>query len=677
MLKQKHDLKWIWLLAGILALVSTPLLAADGDPLQQVRADFEAQRISVDDWALLTVQIIKNPQALPSAYSLEALSAGEINPHAASPAIKQVIQYWDSLQPATQSQIALALARVSTEFEYVSPSGFFRLHYDTDPDSANPVPEADDDFSGFPDFVEKVAAYLDTTLAVHIDLGYQLPPSDGSQGGDDKYDIYFETSTLFYGYCQPEGHGPQPWNDYTSYVVFNTDYSGFAPNQDPEGSSWGAVKATAAHEFHHAVQYGYDFSEADWFQELDAVFFEEMAFDATNDCYNYLDKFFDYPEKSLMETGPHAYGCFIYGLYLAQHFDTSLMRGVWEGSLYGPTVFEALSDTLLERFGWSHDSVLAEFVTWNYCTDIRDDGQHYEEAAGYPLVHVGRSHAIFPVQTTNSPANPAGYGAAYVEFIPGENLKTLEVTFNGSDSRSWAAYLVKSSAENVHEFQKLELEASSQATTVQILNFESYDRVTLIGVNVDEFSSSAAFSYSARLIAPYAVELELVTADSAVYSGGERTFECRITNPSALNDVYNFVYWDNQGWVPLDSTIVPVLAFQDTVVAVLVRPPQGTAVDSTSVLSFRADSYGNSSVTASVTGTAKVMLYRGDMNFTGGIDIADLVYMVNYFFNGGPEPLPTVEAADHTCDSAIDIADMVHLVQYMFSQGEPCPCNPY
>ena len=675
--QQRYDIILTYLLTGVLVLMSASAWAGESNPLDLIRSDYEANQISIDDWAFLTVQSIKNPHTLPLPYSQQTIGKGETNPHAASGAIRNVIENWDSYKPSTQEQLAQTLARGSTEFEYVSLSGFFRLHYDTTSDSANPVIAIDDDLSGVPDFVEKIAAYLDTTLSVHSTMGYQLPPSDGVQGGDDKYDIYFESSTMFYGYCQPESHGPQPWNDYTSYVVFNTDYSGFDPNQDPEGSFWGAAKATAAHEFHHAVQYGYDFSEADWFQELDAVFFEEMVFDVTNDCYNFLDNFFDYPEKSLMETGAHSYSCFIYGLYLSQFFDTTLMRGAWEGSLYSTTVFEALSDTLEYRFGWSHDSALAEFVMWNYCTAARDDGQHHEEAADYPLVLIGRSHSFFPVVTINSPANPAGYGAAYIEFFPGGAPRTLRITFNGSDSRSWAAYLVKSTAENVHEFQQIVLDPGSQAATVTILNFESYFRVSLIGINIDEFSSPAPFSYAAELIAPYDVTLELITTDSAVYSGGQRAFECRITNPSVLNDVYNLVFWDERGWVPPDSTIVPVLALQDTIVEIMVEPPPGTPLDSTSALFFRADSYGNPSISASDSGFAKTMLYRGDLNFTGGIDITDLLYMVNYFFGGGPEPVPVVEAANHNCDTTIDIGDMVHLVQYMFQGGDPCPCNPY
>ncbi|MFH1687601.1 MAG: S8 family serine peptidase, partial [bacterium] len=55
------------------------------------------------------------------------------------------------------------------------------------------------------------------------------------------------------------------------------------------------------------------------------------------------------------------------------------------------------------------------------------------------------------------------------------------------------------------------------------------------------------------------------------------------------------------------------------------------------------------------------------------IDITDLVYLVNYMFNGGPEPPCMKEAnVDGDIFENLDIADLVYLVTYMFSGG-PAP----
>jgi len=64
----------------------------------------------------------------------------------------------------------------------------------------------------------------------------------------------------------------------------------------------------------------------------------------------------------------------------------------------------------------------------------------------------------------------------------------------------------------------------------------------------------------------------------------------------------------------------------------------------------------------------------GDFNANNIVDISDLVYFVNYFFGGGPEPIP-LESGDVDCTGEIDIADMTFMVNYMFNSG-PAPNCP-
>ena len=69
---------------------------------------------------------------------------------------------------------------------------------------------------------------------------------------------------------------------------------------------------------------------------------------------------------------------------------------------------------------------------------------------------------------------------------------------------------------------------------------------------------------------------------------------------------------------------------------------------------------------------------RGDVDYNDAelIDIADLVYLVDYMFNAGLEPECFEEAdVDGSGVEPIDIADLVYLVDYMFNSGsEPPGC---
>ena len=73
-----------------------------------------------------------------------------------------------------------------------------------------------------------VAESIDSAYAIlHTHLGYAVPPSDGSAGGDDKYDIYI-LEMPNYGLTQPESPGPESWDDYTSYMAINNNFIGFS-----------------------------------------------------------------------------------------------------------------------------------------------------------------------------------------------------------------------------------------------------------------------------------------------------------------------------------------------------------------------------------------------------------------------------------------------------------------
>ena len=66
------------------------------------------------------------------------------------------------------------------------------------------------------------------------------------------------------------------------------------------------------------------------------------------------------------------------------------------------------------------------------------------------------------------------------------------------------------------------------------------------------------------------------------------------------------------------------------------------------------------------------ILIRGDANWDEKIDIADVVYLINYLFIGGPPPLSLVRG-DVNADEIINITDVVYLINYLFIGGPPPP----
>jgi len=63
----------------------------------------------------------------------------------------------------------------------------------------------------------------------------------------------------------------------------------------------------------------------------------------------------------------------------------------------------------------------------------------------------------------------------------------------------------------------------------------------------------------------------------------------------------------------------------------------------------------------------------GDTNGDGVVNIADVVYIVNYIFRSGPAPIP-LEAVDVNGDGLTNIGDAVYLIGYLFHSGSPPEC---
>ena len=65
---------------------------------------------------------------------------------------------------------------------------------------------------------------------------------------------------------------------------------------------------------------------------------------------------------------------------------------------------------------------------------------------------------------------------------------------------------------------------------------------------------------------------------------------------------------------------------------------------------------------------------RGDPNADFKVNVTDVIYLVNYFFKGGPPPIPGLFSADVNCDSLRNVTDVIYLVNYLFKGGPKPGC---
>ena len=83
---------------------------------------------------------------------------------------------------------------------------------------------------------------------------------------------------------------PTSWQDLDeydvwAYCVLDNDYD---PGEFPANTPIGNLQVTAAHEYFHAVPFGYDVGEDPWFMEATATWAEDELYDAVDDNVGFL-----------------------------------------------------------------------------------------------------------------------------------------------------------------------------------------------------------------------------------------------------------------------------------------------------------------------------------------------------------------------------------------------------
>jgi hypothetical protein len=62
----------------------------------------------------------------------------------------------------------------------------------------------------------------------------------------------------------------------------------------------------------------------------------------------------------------------------------------------------------------------------------------------------------------------------------------------------------------------------------------------------------------------------------------------------------------------------------------------------------------------------------GDVNGDAIVNVGDAIYLINYVFKSGPDPVPAVCAGDVNADSRVNVGDTIYLINFIFKSG-PLP----
>ena len=449
--------------AKILALLL--LFALPIQAKTRIEAAYAAGELDLETALLYQVLSVRAPDQLPTIYRESGGLAVCGTPH-----LVQAMSAAPNLSAEYQERLGkLAQRRPDVQHDLLSPSGRFRVHYDTE--GRNAVSPRDDDANGIPDYIDLTMTVLDSTWVLEIEqLGYNPPPSDKGLGGDE-YDAYvIELNGSYYGFAYPEAAGAiiTP-----SYLEIDNNFT------DPgykQTRGLDALRVTIAHEFHHAIQFGYYATfDGSWWQESTSTWMEEVAYPHIDDYLQYLTYFLGEPQRALNSgvfRSLHTYGTAIFSHFLDQRYGRELNRLIWEEVGQRRSVDLDHFDRVIRQVEPGGLGVaMGEFAVWNYFTGARYQGEYYAEGDKYPTVPT-RDIAVAAEAVVRDTSLINATGSAYLRLEPQLRSGGVDLFFDANQG-AWRRHLLLVGPDSV----SVQLVSESP---IRVNGWDQFDEVVLV-----------------------------------------------------------------------------------------------------------------------------------------------------------------------------------------------------
>lgn len=346
---------------------------------------------------------------------------------------------WDKLEATTQKTLAKQLAApVLSGPESVSLTARFAIHFtETGTDAATST------------YVQEVAQTFEDVASAYVSRGWKLAPT----GSDGRYHVYLHdlAPQRLYGLTTSNASAPSGGfpHAFTSFLEIDNNYTDklYAPF-----SATQSLQITAAHEYHHAIQYGYNFFFDIWYAEATSSFYEDDLYDSVNQLYTYLrasmlntNLSLDIPVDTATGGG---YGRWLFNRHLSEaHGGQGIIRSFWEtlapmapinnNDIAMVPILESVLLTTGSSLGGDFFGYASKLYTKAWTT-------HQNEITLIPGVSMLQTSSTFPITVASAPA-PAitlpHYSFVYFKFLPTNSTpSSLNLTITRDNGISVIAY---------------------------------------------------------------------------------------------------------------------------------------------------------------------------------------------------------------------------------------------
>ena len=469
----------ITILIFIILFISI-LYSKEQNVISKIETDLSDNKINYSTAIEYKIYSIYNDNKLPSQYKTKIF----IPKKCATPIMEEMRKNWDIIEPETQTRITSFLdsKTASLDSTYISSGGRFQIHYTLS--GIDAVDPTDNDNNGVPDHIETAGEVLEYVWYIEIDsLGYREP----YLGYNNMMEVYFEDME-YYGWVQGGDN-----------LHLNNDYSDFP------GTPLGCLQVTAAHEFHHEVQYEYEKSAGSgWYMEITSTYMEDVVYDDVNDYLNYLPTWYQSPWESLtLMNGAHEYSACIFNHFLEEKFGNNIIKKIWSNS--SVNIITCIKNVLIDH-NTTIEKEFAEFEVWNYFTGSRADvGQTtFSEANLFPTISKQKYHNITEdvtfIENESAPVTmyPDNLSCNYIKCQNFGSDGYFFLTITGSESANWMGKLITEKTNG--DFNILDISFENKIGTIILPNWSEFDNVIFIPTNVSTIGFPAAYSYTIKIL---------------------------------------------------------------------------------------------------------------------------------------------------------------------------------
>jgi len=434
-------------------------LAGADTVMDRIHGALSAGEITSDEAALYMTLSVLDHDALPVRFT-----EGTVDEPCGTPAMLEAERMLGTLSAPVREEVSRNLARPGLsgpEITIISPQDHFRIHYTTE--GVDAVTES---------YANAVAAAADYSWQVQCEeMNYFRPPPDAGMGGCNRYDMYIKHIDVL-GYTTSSGEVKPPdstHNASASHIVISRNMSD------------NLLKVTVAHEFQHAVQMAYDYTEPTWFMENCAVFMEEMVYPDVNDYMGYLgggDNPIRKPWWDIRSGGGSSlywYGGVTWAFYMWQGYDVGAVRTVWNkcAAVRGPNMMEAIQGMFTD-YGTSFTSAFMEYSYWRWFVSDNwyDGGMYFAEAAdwsGKPYFFNYHNISTLPASGDQGVYAPETYGIHWIRVNLGSYQGGwVKFSFDGRDGFDWKVGAILWDTDGNSQFSWLSAESPSGVAEVAV-----------------------------------------------------------------------------------------------------------------------------------------------------------------------------------------------------------------